>query len=476
MLSSPTSIRRFLYVALLTLVSVGMMLVAGTSFYRAHHEVEELFDAQLAESARVLHGLLIETINSSDHHLDVNDLAEPGWLIKSDQPTPGGQPKLPGHKYEHKIAFALFSEDGKLLIRSLSGAELLKEAEVSRVEGFYDLSAGKYAWRIFRVHDPVNKVWLQVAERADVRGELVRDIAKTTIAPGLLLFPIFAFLAFRVIKFGLDPLNSLAQQIAKRDSNDLSPIDVASHLPIELSPLRTAFNSFMNQLSQAMLRERRFTADAAHELRTPLAVLKIHAQNALQANTAEQQKNALERLVQGVDRATRVVEQLLTLARLEPQQSVEALQRVDFKELVKSEVAALAPLAIQKQQEIGFTACDEPVWAQGYPIALSILIKNLLDNAIRYTPSQGRVEIYLQLLQDKLELKVVDTGPGLDEVAQQRVFERFYRQDSGNETGAGLGLSIASKVTELHQGEISLKNAEPQGCVARFVMPALKTN
>ncbi|HET8708490.1 MAG TPA: ATP-binding protein, partial [Pseudomonadales bacterium] len=442
------------------------------SFSTAHEEVEELFDAQLAESARVLHGLLIETVNNSDHNLNLNDLAEPGWLVRSDQEFTY-QPKLSGHRYEHKIAFALFSEDGKLLIRSISGDELIKSSSFVSREGFYDLTVGKHGWRVFRVHDPANKMWLQVAERADVRGELVRNIAATTVVPGLLMLPVFAFLAYRYIKFGLDPLNSLAQQIALRDSNDLSAIEPNSQLPTELSPLRDAFNSFMRQLSQAIMREKRFTADAAHELRTPLAVLKIHAQNALDAHSGEQRNAALEKLVQGVDRATRVVEQLLTLARLEPHQQAEERCQLDFKELVRNEVAALAPLAIQKQQEIGFTACDESVRVDGYPLALSILVKNLLDNAIRYTPEQGRVDVLLQVEKGKLILSVTDSGPGLSEDAQQRVFERFYRHETGSQTGAGLGLSIASRVTELHNGEISLKNATPNGCVAQFSMPVL---
>ena len=476
MLGVSFSIARTLYVGLLTLVGLGAIFVAALSFSQARVEVDELFDAQLAESARVLHGLLIEKIKRNDQALELNGLIEPGWLINSDHDDLKYQPKFSGHIYEHKLAFALFSEQGKLLIRSISGEDLIKSAAFAQNEGFFNLHAGEFDWRLFRVHDPNNKVWLQVAERADVRGDLIQDIATTTVLPGLFLLPIFALLAYRIIKFGLDPLNALAEQIAKRDPHDLSVLNTSTNLPKELSPLRLAFNNFISQLSSAIRREKRFTADAAHELRTPLAVMRIHAQNALHATSVEQQRSSLEKVVSGVDRTTRVVEQLLTLARLEPEQSAEESKRIDFKELVKNEVAALAPLAIEKQQDISFLPCNEAVFVQGQPIALSILVKNLLDNAIRYTPEQGKIDVIIYLNGPNLELVVTDSGPGLDEEAQQRVFERFYRKESGGTTGAGLGLSIVRRVTELHKGTILLTNGEKgvngenSGCIARFSM------
>jgi two-component system sensor histidine kinase QseC len=229
-----------------------------------------------------------------------------------------------------------------------------------------------------------------------------------------------------------------------------------SGIPAEIRPLTRAINELLQQLRNTFERERRFTADAAHELRTPLASIKTQAQVAQRATDEEQRQQALKQINAGVDRATRLVEQLLTLARLDPANAVVEFKPVNLCQLLAAVIADIAPAAHAKEIDIGMTECQLST-ISGNEAALAILMRNLLDNAIRYTPAGGTVDAALMMEPQRLIFTITDSGPGVPEAERSRVLERFYRGEMEDKVpGCGLGLSIVKRVVELHGATLML--------------------
>lgn len=242
-------------------------------------------------------------------------------------------------------------------------------------------------------------------------------------------------------------------------------------VPEEVAPLAQALNDLFARLQQAFEGERRFTADAAHELRTPLAALKIQAQVALRANNVVERNTALENVLRGVDRATRLVEQLLTLARVDPETITLGFKPVELQGLAASVMRDLEPLAHAKHIEMALevsSACN----VFGDDAQLGLLLRNLIDNAIRYTPAGGRVLVVLQSIGG-VSIEVCDTGPGIAAAERDQVLQRFYRISGSGEEGSGLGLSIVRRIAELHGAQLTLSdNPSGTGLLAKVFWPA----
>jgi two-component system sensor histidine kinase QseC len=253
---------------------------------------------------------------------------------------------------------------------------------------------------------------------------------------------------------GLGPLKKVAGEIAQRSPSQLQPLAVRD-TPEEIRPLADSLNRLLGRLDEALESERRFTANAAHELRTPLAGLKTQAQVALRATGEPQRIQMLNKILEGVDRATHLVGQMLTLARLDPDAAAVQYGPVDLVQTAVAVVAERAPSALEKNIEIELTE-DSRGTVNGDAAALAILIRNLADNAIRYTPSGGRVEVSVATRVEGVTLTVTDNGPGIPELERARVFERFYRAPGSGGQGCGLGLSIAQRIAELHGASIEL--------------------
>lgn len=472
------SIRARTLVLVLGLLSVSMTLISYKSYRDANHEIEELFDAQLAQTARLLQGMLgLDRSLAARQRLQASlDAAFAGQR----QALVDGAPRS-GHPYESKLAFQVLDAQGQSLLQSASapvallsqlrqqlaesqGTEVLPE----RLAGYHDVALGAYHWRTFMLHDPDNQHWILVGEREDVRGELVGLIARRMLLPDLLGLPILALLVWMAVGWGLAPLAQMASFIKSRDADNLAPLLLAP-LPQELEPIVAALNRLLQQVAQLLAREQRFLADAAHELRTPLAVLRIHAQNAQQAPDPEDRAKALQQLEHGVERATRVVTQLLTLARLEPAAVQLAMAPLDLAALAREELAELTPLALDHQQELEFEAEGSDFQLQADGPSLGTLLQNLLGNALQYTPAGGRIRVLLQGQPEALLLRVQDSGPGVPAELREKLFERFFRQGMGQ--GAGLGLSIVRRVVELHSGEIELLDSPLGGLEVLVRLP-----
>lgn len=473
------SIRARLLLLLVVLLGVSLSMVSLKSYRDARHEVEEVFDAELVQTARLLAGMI-----------DRDMLAESRAALQAaldeavEQRGADAQAQRPGHPYESKLAFLVFDAAGNELLRSASapepaagggadevapGAGLGGEAMSALVllaPGFHDVVLRGVDWRLFKLHDQPDDQWVLVGERADVRGELAEDIAMQSLLPDLVSLPLMALLIWVAVGWGLRPLRQMEAMLKSRDPDNLSPLLIAP-APAELAPVVASLNRLLLQVNELLEREKRFLAYAAHELRTPLAVLRIQAHNAAKAPDAADREQALHQLDHSVARATRVVEQLLTLARLEPGSTRMELQTVDLLPLVRAQLAELTPLALERGQELVLDAdaaadCHAAVDAH----AVAVLLQNLVGNAVQHTPDAGRICVRLEADASGVELRVQDSGPGVPPELRERVFERFFRQGPGQ--GTGLGLSIAARIAELHHARIGLRDS-PLGGLEVFV-------
>ncbi|MEH6472321.1 MAG: ATP-binding protein [Halopseudomonas sp.] len=449
------SISRFLLISLLATV-LGVTLVASLWSYRdTTHEVEELFDAELAQMARVLQSLLAVQLKRTQLS-QIKDALEYRPFVAPAAPEANGNEydeAMPlGHKYESKLAFVVWNDQGEEL---LSSQNQLSHLSFIAEPGYADEQLDDYHWHSFMLHDRQLNLWIKVAQREDVRAELTGEIVENTLLPLLLMIPVLGLLIGVVVRRGLSPLRRVSGQLATRNPDHMEPLD-SSQVPSEIHNVVEAVNALLARLEQALERERQFTADAAHELRTPLAAIRIHAQN-LQQQLHDPKQTAPRHIISGVDRMTHVVEQLLTLSRLEFSKNNQ-LAPLDLAKLLRQEMADLAPLSLDRSQVMELDAPDQAI-IDANPTSLTMLCRNLLDNAIRYTPEHGNIKVSISQQDHLLCLCIADTGPGIPEHERTKVLQRFYRLADQAISGSGLGLSIVQQICDQHCAELSLSDS-----------------
>ena len=324
-------------------------------------------------------------------------------------------------------------------------------------------------WRFYYRVDAQRGLDVIVGIENDFAGSLSQTILRNRTYPMLLAMPVIGFLIILGVHQGLRPLRDLAAQITARSPSQLAPID-ATQVPGEVKGIVTSLNGLLARLDEAIEGERRFTANASHELRTPLAAIEVQSQVALKAQDPEERAQALRQISQSVDRATRLVAQLLTLARVDPESAASLMKTVDLNRVVEDELAALAETAHKKQIDVSLET-EGPAPVKGDPDGLSILIRNLLDNAIRYTPEGGTVVALIDKPDGGIRLVINDSGPGIPEEERGKVFDRFYRMVGSTSSGAGLGLSIVRRIAELHQAELDLSKSPAGGLSVSVLFP-----
>ena len=437
------SLRRHLLVMLLGGLTAGWLAMMAFSYRDAHHEIDELFDAQLAQAAQTLLALASE-------YDDDDDVAE----LAAD-----------GHKYQKKFIFQLWDAHGHLLLRSRHApTEPLTDAD-----GFSDaLRTDGRVWRYYSQWDRERQLRVQVGENHHVREELAWYIAGRLLVPGafgLLLLGVWIWFATRR---GLAPLDEIAAQLAERAPDRLGPL-TPSRAPQEIHTLLDALNGLFARVDRVLENERRFTADAAHELRTPLAALTVQAQVALRARHAAERDQAIRQIETGARRASHLVEQLLTLARLDPA-AVPAFGAVPLGTLAAETCADHGMAALAKQVALELDAPEDLVVA-GQDGMLRVLLRNLVDNAVRYTPPGGKVGVGVTARENAVILSVVDDGPGIPVPEREKVLHRFHRLAGQDVEGSGLGLSIVARIVELHGARLELDDREDghPGLVVRVI-------
>ncbi|MEY4729098.1 MAG: hypothetical protein RL020_256, partial [Pseudomonadota bacterium] len=301
---------------------------------------------------------------------------------------------------------------------------------------------------------------IHVAETYNKRQALTRKILGTMMIPQLLLIALAGGGLWFGLNRGIFPLKNLQQTLSQRSASDLSPVELKEDIPEEVVPLISAFNDILLRMRGVLDAQKRFVADAAHQLRTPLAGLKTQAELALRLNEPASIKRALQQILQSAERGSSLTNQLLTLARHEPGDSPEhKMIAVDMNEVVKNTSLDLVNDALRKNIDLGFEPSAEPAWVMGDNLGLIDMLTNLLDNAIRYTHASGRVTAKVHLSEGNVVVSVEDNGSGIAPDDRERVFERFYRVLGTNETGSGLGLAIVKEIARLHQADITLADA-----------------
>lgn len=416
------SLRRRLLFWLLTSVLAGGLLAAGVVFFQALGETSEIFDYQLRQLA----------LSLRDRSFSSAALAE----------ALQGEEAL-------DLAIQVWSPDGSLLYDSLPGSGLPSVVHL----GFSTVAAPGGAWRTYAVQQ--RGLTIQVSQPVAVRDRLAAQAAWRTLMPFLVAIPLMGLLIWRLVGRELAPLERTAAAVSRRSPVSLAPIP-SDGAPEEMRALIDALNSLLGRLDSALASQRRFVADAAHELRSPLTALSLQLQLATRARSEEKRAAAHEALRRGVERATRLVEQLLALARQSPDAPADPVVPVDLSGIARLALEHHAAAAAAKRLDIAHAATT-PVTIPGEPAALAILADNLVGNAVRYTPANGTVRVETGRDARGAFLAVADDGPGIAPGERERVFHRFYRGENADGPGSGLGLAIAKEVADRHGAGLFLE-------------------
>jgi len=442
------------------LITASIILVGGIAWFAyqdVQHETRELFDAQLARSARLILSLA-QSQNANggfskiQEYLDENGLAV---MYINFEEQDNESDSNTAHAYETKLSFQIWDDEGNLLVKSYNAP--LKPI-TKQVSGFSHTQIDGYQWRAFSLRSSNSQYICITAERIDVRNDLTGKISNDLFYMFIILIPALFLIMFFSIYQGLKPLHQLAAQINRRSADNLELIKSDNNYT-ELATIKNALNKLLKRLHETLAREKRITSDAAHELRTPLAAIRLHTELAKTAKNQKQQNESLDQVIHSVDRTTHLVEQLLTLARLEPELLQQDFSAIDLSTLLIEETALLSPLAINKNIEIRLNETSD-VTINGNEASLRLLIRNLLTNAISYTPENGEINISLSQDTQRTVLIFEDNGPGISEHDRERVMERFYRAENHQVTGCGIGLSIVDRVVKMHHGTMQLQQAD----------------
>lgn len=353
----------------------------------------------------------------------------------------------------------IWNRDGKLAYSSMDGGG----PPMLKGDGLSTITWEGKDWRIFRLTS--QDMTVQVAHSIASREQMLSRLAMKMLMPMAILLPLLGVLIWMVVGRVLKPLEDIRLQVESRRSDDLTPLE-RGPLPDEINALVQALNRLLERLGTVIVARRRFIDDAAHELRSPLTALKFQVQTARRVHDPEEQKVALARLEAGIDRASHLSEQLLTLARLDADAASGALVEIDLDEVARQAVTEFSDLARSRGIDLGLTEC-QPLKVMGMADSLRILINNLTDNALRYTPAGGRVDISVRQENGHPVLEVLDTGPGISKEVRPRVFDRFYRVPGTVGAGSGLGLAIVKSVAKALNATISLDEGSEGGLLVR---------
>lgn len=451
------SIRTFLIVNLLLSTTLVTSLAIIGNLFLAHRDFQTHLDAQLTLAAYTIQAFLDEESDQQDLLRIQEKINKLPRRLNQQMYDTHGEISGVGTLFK-SVQFQVWNRQGKLILHSFGAPDIDERQEVN---GFIDLRPNDDTWRVYSIYNPQSGIRIVVLQRYDFRIDLERQITHDSIMIMLFTYPFLGLLIWVIVGRGLHVIKRTARSLSKRDHKRLKPL-TKQYVPQEILPLVEAINGLFNRLKHTFIREQRFASDVAHELRTPLAAAHTHAQVAMQADSPAQSEQAIAKIIKSVDRAAHVVQQLLTLSRTVPQALQQEMQPVMLAQLAQEMIADLTPSAIERDIELALIAGDGLKAIQGNAIILSIMLRNMIDNAIRYSPDGSVVEVHIDQFNKRQVLKVIDNGPGIPEEVRDKVFERFYRVDGTQASGSGLGLSIIDQIVDLHNASIKLETA-PSG-------------
>ena len=435
------SLRVRLTLLFLLLTSAAWGIASFVAWQQTTDKLDKLFDTQQLLFARRL-----SAMNFDELHTLSSQVREKKKVKH-------------GHLDDDALAFAIYSVEGKMLLNDGENGRDIPYHY--RRDGFANgqLQDDNDEWRFLWLTSPDGKYRVVVGQEWEYRQDMALDVVSSQLTPWLVALPVMLLLLVLLLSRELRPLKKLAQTLRSR-SPDATDALVLQGVPTEVRPLLDALNHLFARTQEMMTRERRFTSDAAHELRSPLAALKVQTDVAqLSQDDPQARERALAQLHAGIDRASRLVDQLLTLSRLDSLDNLDDVEPITLADLLQSAVLDIWHPAQHAGIDIRLINHAPQVKRQGQPLLLSLLVRNLLDNAIRYSPRGSVVDVTL----DARSFSVRDNGPGVDPEVLARIGERFYRPPGQNATGSGLGLSIVRRIAALHGMRVSLSNAAEGG-------------
>ncbi len=431
------SIRFYLVVALLSTVALGNFIAAVYGYRSSMIEAQALLDRQLADAAT-----LISTM-------------QPRNTLVVEQPS-------------SRLAFQIWTQNGRLVQRSSnSGNTPITAFE----DGFRDENFEGYRWRVLGRLDERQRRWILVAERIDIRTQLADNLVLRAVVPMVVSLPIIALIVWLVVGNGLSLVKQLAQELRGKRADDLSRL-TTSDPPVEMAPVVDAINDLLKRLNDSVLRERRFSADAAHELRTPISAIKVHVHN-LRSEFPEH-ADELAILDRDLGRLSHLIEQIMLLYRVTPEHYKANMQMIDLHALAQELIGDLYEEIDNKHQTISLAGTSQTI--SGDRDSLVILLSNLILNASKYSPEGASIRVLVDHTELGICLSVEDTGPGIPLAEISRVFDRFYRvggdRHDSKADGCGLGLAIVKHIADLHRANIVLENnADTPGLTVNVIFP-----
>lgn len=428
-----TSIHRSLLVTLLTAMSVVVLISTYATYRQVRLETDEIFDYHLRQL----------TLSMRDQKFSGESLPRP---IPSDG--------------NFDFVVQVWDREGSKLYISPPVTPLPNYSQF----GFSTVHTAEGDWRVYGA--PIRNYVIQVAQPLSVREDIAFSAAVRTLIPLLFLFPTLAILIWMLVGYGLSPLGKIAREVKNRTPAAVDHLP-EQEVPIEVLPLVQSLNGLLDRLGQALSNQRAFVADAAHELRSPLTALQLQMQLVERTNDVSKRAEFIVELRRGLDRMTHTIHQLLALARAEPDAIEQPMTSVNLVKLIHIVVAELLPLAEAKGIDIGAITPEDEILISGGSEALRTLISNLLENAIRYTPTNGKVDVTASMEDGIPSITVEDTGPGIPEAERVRVFDRFYRRKETLETGSGLGLAIVKAIADNHGATVHLGDSPLGGLAVR---------
>lgn len=441
------SLRRRLTLYLVSTMLI-MTLASGTAVYLStQDEADEVFSASLVQTARILDQVIsLEAIESNRERLQ-----------RALQSGSDDRHKVP------RLFFAIFDADGNILLQSDMAPKVGSAAVAA---GFSEFRHQGRKWFTYGVDSSLDELLLVVGQRSKDREEITEHLGAGLLLPLILLMPLMLWLLWHVIGVALRPLKDVTAQVRRQDIRQLQPIDVDG-VPVEIDPLVKALNRMIVDLDAAYARERRFVSDASHELRNPLASLLINVDNAIEENRDASAREALDSMKNSIRRLSHLVSQLLELSHFENPLSGRTLARVDLCRICRQVVDSFESRPAETELDIELQLPLEGCEIRGEESLLSSLVTNLVDNAVKYGGADARIRVRCTRDANGLLLEIEDSGAGLDTAQRARALGRFYRAADTNTAGAGLGLSIAKTIADIHNARLELEESELGGLAVR---------
>lgn len=456
------SIRFFLSIVILSTITLMAFLSALNGYRDSMNKAEQIFDSKLVDKAHLL-SIAFTARHSTNKNLsdDKNDSVQ---YQENEEQELSGENKKNSHS-DVFFAFQIWQGD-KLLLRSPHAP---KVAIAYYEKGFKNRNFLHHRWRTYSYYNQDSNLWVITAERMDRRYVLAENIVLETILPVVIMLPILGILIWSIITYGLSPLRTLAKELGNKRADDLTPLSIDKQ-PVELIQVVNSTNDLFQRLKASFLREKHFSSDAAHELRTPISAIKIHLHNL--SHLISPDENSFIQLKLSVDRMGHLVEQILNLNRTSAEQFSARFSRLNIYSLVQDIIVREYDLFEENKLQVALEG--KPCHIQGDPFAIELLVQNLITNACKYTPEDGSVVITVNDDNDHVFLQIEDSGPGVPEEQYGRLFDRFYRLHGDCHTsgtiGCGLGLSIVQQIVELHHAEISLgQSSFPSGLLVKVI-------